>query len=535
MAEYTANYRLKKPDRTDYYNVADFNANSDIIDKYIKQNFDESKSYTDSKNTETKDWAVNTFSNPNLFYNPNFLNPVNQRGQTTYTGINAYTYTIDRWRIASTAAKVVFDAEGCHFSKTADNISAQFGQVICDTAGIEGNPLTLSANVGGKVYTLSVPGGWIYPTSGGKTTIISRNIVNSLAAYVYAGIDKNIEVIFYYPTVVPAGAENLLKYAKLELGSVATPFVPRPYVEELQDCLMHNKDNEIVMPFSNPNLIIGGDFSTNPWQRGTNFAVLSAKSATYTADRFRLFSQGACDVVKDGIWIKTTIGNNNTGVNTQATVLEIPESLLGETVTLSFYAKADTEIKSGIYIWNGNSITTAVAKKDITLTTSAKRYVLTFKIPENLIDNLIYIWFTRIESQPGMTVWLGRCKLELGSVATPFIPRPYAEELALCQHYYYQSWNGNIGTAGIITREALAANRLANVELPCTMRKTPTIKIFDSSGTENSAKEWVSSSPITLSGAGYVNNKSFIPTVSNNAATAGKTYAFHYSTDAEIY
>ena len=33
-------------------------------------------------------------SNPNLLINPDFA--VNQRGQSTYTGISAYTYTVDR-------------------------------------------------------------------------------------------------------------------------------------------------------------------------------------------------------------------------------------------------------------------------------------------------------------------------------------------------------------------------------------------------------------------------------------------------------
>ena len=36
MADYTDNYNLIKPSQEDFYNVDDFNANADIIDKTIK-------------------------------------------------------------------------------------------------------------------------------------------------------------------------------------------------------------------------------------------------------------------------------------------------------------------------------------------------------------------------------------------------------------------------------------------------------------------------------------------------------------------
>ena len=36
MADFTPNYNLKKPLRTEYYDVADANGNSDIIDGQLK-------------------------------------------------------------------------------------------------------------------------------------------------------------------------------------------------------------------------------------------------------------------------------------------------------------------------------------------------------------------------------------------------------------------------------------------------------------------------------------------------------------------
>lgn len=36
MATYTTNYNLKKPEGTDFYNIADFNGNADILDAALK-------------------------------------------------------------------------------------------------------------------------------------------------------------------------------------------------------------------------------------------------------------------------------------------------------------------------------------------------------------------------------------------------------------------------------------------------------------------------------------------------------------------
>lgn len=202
----------------------------------------------------------------------------------------------------------------------------------------------------------------------------------------------------------------------------------------------------------NPNLIINGE--PQAWQRGTSFFGIT--NNTYTADRFKLFAQGSCDVAKDGKWIKTTV--NNTGINTQTTTLEIPDSLLGKTVTLSFLAKTNVSASSTIYIWNGKLITNVIKSQAISLTTTEQRFTTTFTIPASLTNNLLYIWFTRLEAFVGGTCWMSECKLELGSVATPFVPRPYGEELALCQRYY----------------QVRSVNTIADVDLRPSMRITPT-------------------------------------------------------------
>lgn len=43
---------------------------------------------------------------------------------------------------------------------------------------------------------------------------------------------------------------------------------------------------------NNPNRIIGGDFATNLWQRGTSFAAATPTTAAITADRWAMYSSG---------------------------------------------------------------------------------------------------------------------------------------------------------------------------------------------------------------------------------------------------
>jgi len=107
------------------------------------------------------------------------------------------------------------------------------------------------------------------------------------------------------------------------------------------------------------NNLLGGDFSTNPWARGTTFAAI-ANTLTYTADRF--FAVGgasssiavsrqaiaAGDISSAGnqfsqaLQFGRTAANANTAVLNLGQVMETANSvpLQGQQVTLSFWAKA---------------------------------------------------------------------------------------------------------------------------------------------------------------------------------------------------
>ena len=235
-----------------------------------------------------------------------------------------------------------------------------------------------------------------------------------------------------------------------------------------------NTKNWAKGTFSNPNLLINGNLQV--WQRGTSFEITGIERK-YTADRFLTFHQGECKVEKDGEYIKTTI--KNSGVNTQTTIFECPDFLLGETLILSFYAKANENTDAEIIVWGAFPYANKIKSERIKLTQELQRYSMTFTVPADLKSGLLNIWFTRVSEGLNKIIRIGRCKLEVGSVATPFVPRSYAEELLLCQRYYFRSAKNLKGTYGAYAAVLDRPLRFVfcNVRYPIPTRTNQTVTI----------------------------------------------------------
>ena len=67
----------------------------------------------------------------NLLDNSNFLNPVNQRGQTSYTGVG---YTIDRWRFWQSSCSLILTDSGITIN--GDDLNQYFDVGAFDTSKI---------------------------------------------------------------------------------------------------------------------------------------------------------------------------------------------------------------------------------------------------------------------------------------------------------------------------------------------------------------------------------------------------------------
>jgi hypothetical protein len=126
-------------------------------------------------------------------------------------------------------------------------------------------------------------------------------------------------------------------------------------------------------------------------------------------------------------------------------------------LVLNFWLAAGTT-------WSSGTLNTTWAS-----TTSANRAVGQFNLAGN-INN--YMAITGVQ-------------MELGSVATPFERRPYGNELALCQRYYFKANHGSDGVKlGSIYNAAL--NRaFVQYDFHVTMRVQPTVNYTIGAGTLN--------------------------------------------------
>lgn len=187
----------------------------------------------------------------------------------------------------------------------------------------------------------------------------------------------------------------------------------------------------------NSNLLINGDFKI--WQRGTSF-YLSSDVKKYFADRWYCISNNASllTIQKDvqdidsfkRECIKISIfGNtpNNSGFTLRQHLESQPNSLENK-LTLSYMIKG---VKGAII---STSISNIGNQKD-TLTGDWQKIVAVIDIPTPPTSFFVDI-FKNDNSLLDGDYYITNVKLEIGGKATPFEPRLYAEELALCQRYY---------------------------------------------------------------------------------------------------
>jgi hypothetical protein len=214
------------------------------------------------------------------------------------------------------------------------------------------------------------------------------------------------------------------------------------------------------------NLIINGNFSVS--QRGTSFTT----DNVYTLDRWfsgdgtggtpartlsqETFTLGQTDVPNAYYYLR----HNQTGASTNgnSSLVQKIEDVTrfdGQTVTLSFYAKADAAMDIDV-LFIQDFGTGGSPSSDVTLTetvsigTSWTRYTVTKTLGslsgKTLGSDGVNTSFLAInmELQPTTTFTLDMalCQLEYGSEATPFEQRPYGDELRRCQRYY-QRWDGS--------------------------------------------------------------------------------------------
>ena len=174
----------------------------------------------------------NTLSGKNELDNPDFR--VNQRGQNEYsTG-----YTVDRWYISTDKCKAAPETNGIRLTATATLTSNTHAFWQNNEFPLAPGKYTLSLNVlevsgvwAARIRTVTAAGDYVdsYYTPRLQAGINSVTVDLSDSEYISAvsiGFNKGNE----------AGNSLKLAWAKLEGGSLATPFVPPDYAAELAKC-----------------------------------------------------------------------------------------------------------------------------------------------------------------------------------------------------------------------------------------------------------------------------------------------------------
>jgi hypothetical protein len=269
------------------------------------------------------------------------------------------------------------------------------------------------------------------------------------------------------------------------------------------------------------NRIINGDFEV--WQRGTSFS--NPATGAYTADRFSIawdglaatrtisqqtFTPGTAPVAGyEGEyfyrWAQTVAGTGT--LNQILHKIEDVRTLAGQSVTVSFWAKAASSRSIGVFLGQrfgtGGSAYAGVISSTASLTTSWQRFTFTGTAPSltgktigagNNLELLLDLGVTTFT----IDVW--GVQVEQGSTATAFqtATGTIQGELAACQRYYWNATTANntIG-AGVVSS---ATNAFISVKLPQTMRIVPTLTYTTASTLEAGGSAAVTAATIAVGG-----------------------------------
>jgi hypothetical protein len=246
------------------------------------------------------------------------------------------------------------------------------------------------------------------------------------------------------------------------------------------------------------NKIINGDFGI--WQRGTSFS--NPADTTFSADRWISFynGTGATRTISQQTFTSGTApvagyegqyfyryaisaaGTGNT-YNIFDQRIEDVRTFAGQTITVSFYAKADAARTVSVnpyqFFGTGGSSEITITAQNASLTTSWQRFSFTFAIPSiagKTVGTGSYL-VLRFSQPSGVTMTLDYwgVQVEAGSVATAFqtATGTIQGELAACQRYYYRNTaTTNYANFGYGSGDSATLVQ-GTVALPVTMRTSP--------------------------------------------------------------
>ena len=295
------------------------------------------------------------------------------------------------------------------------------------------------------------------------------------------------------------------------------------------------------------NKIINGDFGI--WQRGTSFTT-SGVAGQYTSDRWfaqgdaanstitqQIFTPGTAPVAgyEGQYYLRYVKGGTTANQMFLSQRIEDVRTFAGQTVTLSYWAKASTALTNEPLIQqnfgSGGSSEVYTTTATQGLTTSWARYSVTVAAPSvsgKTIGTSSYVafWPIRYTGTSNVTIDIWGVQVEAGSIATPFqtATGTIQGELAACQRYYFRA-SADTAYAAMNATGYLntTTNALMYVTVPVTMRVAPTAVDFSTLRVGDVADAYTTISNVTLDSV--VNQRS-MPAI--NCTVSGAT-AFRWA------
>lgn len=316
-------------------------------------------------------------------------------------------------------------------------------------------------------------------------------------------------------------------YAYTENAPAATAVNPADYIPLTQSNALTKCPASLLQTSAQNlsnfrNVLDGGDFTVNPWQRGTSFTSI-ANTLTYTADRWfavggasssiSVSRQAQTDVVGFARSLRWGRGSGtNTATINLGQVLESNDTirLQGQTCTLSFWAKAGAQFSAGnsalsvlvasgtgtdegasAFVgatWTGYGSLTltplqggAAPAANIAqpITATATRYAFTFAVPATATELGVLLNYAPTGANNTTdTVDFYGLQIEAGALASAFEHRDVQVELEICQRYAWvisEPANNVLVAIGGTTAAANVQNFLFYT--PVQMRAAPTLTV----------------------------------------------------------
>jgi len=252
-----------------------------------------------------------------------------------------------------------------------------------------------------------------------------------------------------------------------------------------------------------PNYIQNGAFDI--WQRGitglTNFAGTGSN-----ADRWGSFRDGTGSTAAISAQLFTpgtelsdlgaqyymqyshTVAGSGGTQNLHYQRIEDVRTLSGTTVTLSFYAKADTtRTVSTSFVQNfgsGGSAQVTTTGASHNLTTGWQRFSVSVSVPAitgktvGAGSSLRIVFGLPVNTTQTIDIW--GVQLEKGTIPTPFRRQAnsVAGELLACQRYYYRSGSSTVRAPHGLGAAISSTSAIIHTNFPNPMRIAPTVIEF---------------------------------------------------------